>query len=233
MATAPGDDGDGQLPLWTPDVTDEQLVTALEHGTAWPGGTDGVEDRTWVVAAAGVWDDLGCVVVLFRGEDGLDHDVHVVPRDSTGRWRPTGVSCGTTLPEWVLERPDAGPERWCGAQTQVVADQVTGCGTQQDDDGQEQPRWGAGVAVLCSRQVDLLHLVHRSPSRDLVRELTLAVPPSGLVAFACPVVHHTDSVLLRALGADGAQLSEDTYWPLLDADRHWPDEALWAGSDGW
>jgi hypothetical protein len=60
----------------------------------------------------------------------------------------------------------------------------------------------------------------------------LPVPPSGLVAFACPVVHHTDSVLLRALDRDGALLSEQTHLPLTELDRHWPDESLWGGGGG-
>lgn len=235
MTTAPGDDEDDQFPVWTPDVTEEQLVAALEHGTTWAGGADSVEEQTWVVGAAGAWDDLGCVLVLYRtDEDGLEHDVHVLPRAPSGRWRPTGASSGTSLPEWVLERPDTGPTSWMGTQTQVVADQLLGYALTESTSGGVEPStmWAACVAVLCSHQVDRLQLIHRSPIRDLVRELVIAVPPSGLVAFACPVVHHTDSVLLRALGTDGAPLSEETYWPLLDDDRHWPDESLWTGYDG-
>lgn len=235
MATAPGDDGDDQLPTWTPDVTDEQLVAALEHGTAWPGGAGSVEDETWVVAAAGAWDDLGCVLVLYRtDEDGLDHDVHVALRQPSGAWSHGGAA-GTSLPEWVLERPHTGPERWMGTQTQVIADQLLGYALTASTSSGVEPStaWAACVGVLCSRQVERLHLVHRSPTRGLVREQTIAVPPSGLVAFACPVVHHTDSVLLHAVGVDGARLSEETHWPLTDIDRHWPDESLWTGYDGW
>ncbi|PWJ47577.1 hypothetical protein SAMN06264364_1368 [Quadrisphaera granulorum] len=109
MATT--DEGhDGDLPTWTPDVTDEQL----ERGITWPGGLTSVPGTGSVVASAGVWDDLGCVVVLYRGEDGLDHDVHVVPRDRSGRWRSTGASSGTSLRDrhWLDQSLWTGCDGW-------------------------------------------------------------------------------------------------------------------------
>ena len=191
-----------------------RLFAALQHGA--PDLPPVLSPRDIVVAAAGTWGRYGSVVVLRRDweeDNALLDDVYLLERLGDGQWSAPDGSSGSGMPEWVLDRPD-GPLPGTrdshlvnlGAQMAKVG----GC-------------WLTELTVMASRAVTTVEVRYGGD------EISVPVPPSGLVTLPAVVRSSDDHAEFRGFDDAGNLRAVERYWPLTGHDRRmgWPDASFW------
>ncbi len=195
-------------------LADARLFDALRHGA--PDLPPVVSSHDVVIAAAGVWGRYGSVVVLSRDQEEdntLLDEVYLLERSPGGEWLSPGGSSGSGMPEWVLDRPDGplpGPR---GSDLMNLGAQLAQVGGE----------WLAELTVMASRAVTTLEVRYGGA------EISLPVPPSGLVSLPGVVRSPDDVAEFRGFDDAGSLRAVEHYRPLTDLDRKegWPDESVW------
>ncbi|WP_432986990.1 hypothetical protein [Dactylosporangium sp. CA-233914] len=192
-----------------------RLFAALQHGAA--DLPPVVSPRDVVIAAAGTWGRYGSLVVLRRDwaeDNALLDDVYLLERSPAGQWSAPNGSSGSGMPEWVLDRP-AGPlPDSRGSDLMNLGAQMANVGG----------RWLAELTVMASRAITAIEVRYGDD------EISVPVPPSGLVTLPGLVRSPDDVAEFRGYDDAGSLRAVERYWPLTEHDRRtgWPGESLWA-----
>ncbi|MGK5678593.1 hypothetical protein [Actinoplanes sp. URMC 104] len=193
----------------------DRLLAALEDGA--PALPPVISPHDVVVAAAGTWGRYGSVVVLSRDweeDNALLDDVYLLERLPDGRWPAPNGSSGSGMPEWVLDRPDGPLPDTRGSHLVNLGAQLAAVGG----------RWLAELTVMASRAVTTVEVRYGGA------EITVPVPPSGLVTLPGLIRSPDDVAEFRGFDEAGNVRGVERYFPLTEHDRRmgWPDESLWA-----